>query len=187
MFSSIGWGEIMVLLIVALFIFGPDRLPSIARDAAGAMQKVRGFVTGARAQIREELGDEFADIDLRSLNPREFVRRQLLEDDPPPLVKRSNGRPRSTGAVSTAKTTPVSTTKPTSARMADASTASTDSAARPAAASARSSDAVGLASGSAARSADTGATGRGPTDPISPGTTIPEAVVPAPPYDYDAT
>lgn len=91
MFNSIGWGEIMLLLLVALFIFGPDRLPAMAKDAAGALQKVRGFVTGARAQLREELGDEFADIDLRSLNPREFVKRQLLDDDPPPLLKRSNG------------------------------------------------------------------------------------------------
>ncbi|MBA3250608.1 MAG: Sec-independent protein translocase subunit TatB [Geodermatophilaceae bacterium] len=134
MFSSIGWGEIMVLLIVALFIFGPDRLPSIARDAAGAMQKVRGFVTGARAQIREELGDEFADIDLRSLNPREFVRRQLLDDDPPPL-KRSNGQPRSSRPpVSTTRVAtpaPVSTTKPASARMAEPQVRPTDPAADP--------------------------------------------------------
>lgn len=129
MFSSIGWGEIMVLLIVALFIFGPDRLPSIARDAAGAMQKVRGFVTGARAQIREELGDEFADIDLRSLNPREFVRRQLLDDDPPPLVKRSNGQPRPAR-------TPVSTTKPPTARMAEPPVRPADPAAEPARAAA---------------------------------------------------
>lgn len=114
MFSSLGWGEIMVLLIVALFIFGPDRLPSIARDASGALKKVRGFVTGAKAQIREELGDDFADLDLGSLNPREFVRRQLLDDDPPPLMRRSNG-------ASASGTSPrVSTTKPTSARMADA-------------------------------------------------------------------
>ncbi|MGI8532958.1 MAG: sec-independent translocase [Geodermatophilaceae bacterium] len=91
MFSSIGWGEIMVLLIGALFIFGPDRLPSIAKDAADALKKVRTFVSGAREQIREEFGDEFADLDLGSLNPREFVRRQLLDDDPPPLIRRSNG------------------------------------------------------------------------------------------------
>lgn len=111
MFSSLGWGEIIVLLIVALFIFGPDRLPGIARDASGALKKVRGFVTGAKAQIREELGDEFADLDLGSLNPREFVRRQLLDDDPPPLVKRSNGSSRSGR---------LNTTKPTSATMAEA-------------------------------------------------------------------
>lgn len=112
MFSSLGWGEIMLLLIVALFIFGPDRLPGIARDASGALRRVRGFVTGAKAQIREELGDEFADLDFGSLNPREFVRRQLLDDDPPSLRKGSNGSSRSTGARA-------SGTKPTSATMAD--------------------------------------------------------------------
>lgn len=120
MFSSLGWGEIIVLLVVALFIFGPERLPSIARDASGALKQVRGFITGAKAQIRDELGDDFADLDLGSLNPREFVRRQLLDDDPPPLVKRSNGSSRSNGAR-------VNTTKPTSTGMAEAR-----SAARPA-------------------------------------------------------
>ncbi|MBA2389872.1 MAG: twin-arginine translocase TatA/TatE family subunit [Geodermatophilaceae bacterium] len=113
MFSSLGWGEIVLLLIVALFVFGPDRLPGIAKDASGALKKVRGFVTGAREQIRDELGDDFADLDLGSLNPREFVRRQLLDDDPPPLTKRSNGAARSGSGR-------VSTTKPTSATMTDA-------------------------------------------------------------------
>ena len=113
MFSSLGWGEIILLLIVGLFIFGPDRLPSIARDVSGALKKVRGFVTGAKEQIREELGDDFADLDLGSLNPRELVRRQLLDDDPPPFAKRSNGASRS-------GSTRVSTTKAHSATMADA-------------------------------------------------------------------
>ncbi|MBA2553766.1 MAG: Sec-independent protein translocase subunit TatB [Geodermatophilaceae bacterium] len=124
MFSSLGWGEIMVLLVVALFIFGPDRLPSIARDASGALKKVRGFVTGAKAQIREELGDDFADLDLGSLNPREFVRRQLLDDDPPTLLKRSNGSSSRAGGSRVG-------TKPTSARMAEKplSTASGDTSA----------------------------------------------------------
>ncbi|CAN5380290.1 hypothetical protein BH20ACT5_BH20ACT5_16980 [soil metagenome] len=98
MFSSLGWAEILMLLLVALFIFGPDRLPGIAQDAAGALKKVREFVTGAREQIGAELGEDFKDLRLTTLNPREFVRRQLLDDDPEPLIKRS----RSNGATSPA-------------------------------------------------------------------------------------
>jgi len=122
-FSSIGWGEIVLLFLVALFIFGPDRLPTMAKEAAGALQKMRGFVTGARAQIKDELGEDFADLDLRSLNPREFVRRQLLDDDPVPMIKRSNGNGR---AAST-----VNTTKSATARMGESAGTAADRTAVP--------------------------------------------------------
>ena len=94
MFDSIGLGEIMVLLLGALFIFGPDRLPSLARDAAGALKRLRQTVTGARGQIHDQLGPEFdhlKDVDLRSLNPRTFLRKHLLEDDPSPTIHRRSG------------------------------------------------------------------------------------------------
>ncbi|MGI8723444.1 MAG: sec-independent translocase [Geodermatophilaceae bacterium] len=94
MFDSIGLGEIMVLLLGALFIFGPDRLPSLARDAAGALKRLRQTVTGARGQIHEQLGPEFdhlRDVDLRSLNPKTFIRKHLMEEDEGPTIHRRSG------------------------------------------------------------------------------------------------
>lgn len=85
MFSSIGWGEIFVLGMLALIIFGPERLPGLAKDAAKALKQIRETAQGARNQLKSELGPEFADVDLESLNPRTFVRKHLLEgidDDP---------------------------------------------------------------------------------------------------------
>ncbi|HEX5497305.1 MAG TPA: sec-independent translocase [Mycobacteriales bacterium] len=81
MFNSLGWGEIAILVVIALLIFGPDRLPSLARDAARMLRQVREMAQGARSQIKSELGPEFADLDLNSLNPRAFVRKHLFEDD----------------------------------------------------------------------------------------------------------
>jgi sec-independent protein translocase protein TatB len=84
-FSSIGWGEIFVLGMLALIIFGPERLPGLAKDAAKALKQIRETAQGARTQLKSELGPEFADVDLESLNPRTFVRKHLLEgidDDP---------------------------------------------------------------------------------------------------------
>lgn len=87
MFDSIGWGEIIVLALAALFIFGPDRLPDLAKDAAAGLKKVRETVTGVRAQVDESLGDDLAklrDLDLRQYHPRTFIRNQLFADDDPP-------------------------------------------------------------------------------------------------------
>jgi sec-independent protein translocase protein TatB len=80
-FGSVGWLEIGMLIVVALLVFGPDRLPSVARDAARLLRELRGMAQGARTQLKSELGPEFADFDLDSLNPRTFVRKHLLEGD----------------------------------------------------------------------------------------------------------
>ena len=108
MFGSLGWLEIVTLLVVALLVFGPDKLPSVARDAAQMMRQLRRMAKDARGQIKSELGPEFSDFDLDSLNPRTFVRKNLFEDsdddDDPP---RRNGsspsgeRPRTRGTADT--------------------------------------------------------------------------------------
>jgi sec-independent protein translocase protein TatB len=80
-FGSLGWLEIGMLVVVALLVFGPDKLPSVARDAARMLRQLRSMAQGARTQLKSELGPEFADFDLDSLNPRTFVRKHLLEGD----------------------------------------------------------------------------------------------------------
>jgi sec-independent protein translocase protein TatB len=92
-FDGVGWGEIIVLLLIGLFVFGPDRLPKAARDAARLLRQLRQMATGVRNDIRSELGPELADLDIRTLHPKTFIRKHLLEDDdelllPPYLTKR---------------------------------------------------------------------------------------------------
>ncbi|MGR7025608.1 twin-arginine translocase TatA/TatE family subunit [Geodermatophilus sp. URMC 62] len=97
MFDSIGWGEIVVLALAALFIFGPERLPHLAKDAAAGLKRVREALTGVRAQVDESLGEELAglrDLDLRRYHPKTFIREQLLADEDAPPVRRG----RATGA-----------------------------------------------------------------------------------------
>ncbi|SFL93905.1 twin-arginine translocase TatA/TatE family subunit [Geodermatophilus ruber] len=93
MFDSIGWGEIIVLALAALFIFGPERLPDLAKDAASGLKKVRSAITGVRAQVDDSLGDDLAklrDLDLRQYHPKTFIRNQLLADDDAPPVRRGS-------------------------------------------------------------------------------------------------
>ena len=71
---NVGPMELLVLAIVGLIVLGPDKLPGLARDAARMLRTLRDLATGARQQLRDELGPEFADVDLRNLNPRTALR-----------------------------------------------------------------------------------------------------------------
>jgi sec-independent protein translocase protein TatB len=105
-FDSIGWGEIVVLALAALFIFGPERLPHLARDAAAGLKKVREAITGVRAQVDESLGDDLAglrDLDLRKYHPKTFIRSQLFDDDAPPVRRGDAGTPAGATAASLVK------------------------------------------------------------------------------------
>lgn len=77
---DIGALEFVVLAVAALFIFGPDRLPDIARQAARGLRQVRSMAANARRELSRELGPEFEDLDIRDLNPRNFVRKHVLDD-----------------------------------------------------------------------------------------------------------
>jgi sec-independent protein translocase protein TatB len=88
MFDSIGWGEILVLVVIGLFVLGPERLPTAAAWLGRSVRQIREYAHGAREQLRSELGPEFETLrkpleDLRSirdLNPRRMVSRHLLDD-----------------------------------------------------------------------------------------------------------
>jgi sec-independent protein translocase protein TatB len=81
---NVGPFELIVLAFVGLVLLGPDRLPGIARDAARMIRTLRDLATDARTQMQDELGPEFADIDLRSLNPRTAITKALLGEDADP-------------------------------------------------------------------------------------------------------
>ena len=87
MFENLGWGEIAVLLVLALFVFGPERLPGLAADAGRNLRKVRLYVKGMTEDLKTELGPELGDVDLRSLHPKTFVQKHLFEDDDEPAVR----------------------------------------------------------------------------------------------------
>jgi sec-independent protein translocase protein TatB len=108
-FDSIGWGEIVVLALAALFIFGPERLPSLAKDAATGLKKVREAITGVRGQLHDTLGDDFdhlRDVDLRKYHPKTFIRQQLLADDDDDVPVRRESAAASTGATAAGRARP---------------------------------------------------------------------------------
>lgn len=93
MFETIGWAEILVLVVAALFILGPERLPQAASWVGRNTRKLRDFATGAREQLRDEVGPEFDELrqplqDLRGLrdfNPKRAITNHLFDGDDDPL------------------------------------------------------------------------------------------------------
>lgn len=81
MFNDIGVLEIVALVILAVIVFGPEKLPRVIQDAARFIRKVREFSESAKQDIRSELGPEFKDFEFEDLNPKTFVRKQLMEND----------------------------------------------------------------------------------------------------------
>ena len=76
---GIGLPEFMVIAVVAMLVFGPDRLPDFARQAGRLVRQVRTLTKQARDDIRAELGPEYADFELTDLDPRRAIRKHIIE------------------------------------------------------------------------------------------------------------
>ncbi|HEY3528497.1 MAG TPA: sec-independent translocase [Nocardioides sp.] len=91
---GVGLPELAVIAFVAILVFGPDKLPEFARQAGRFARQMRTFAHQARDELREELGPEYADLNLRDLDPRAIVKKHIAEamneamreDDPRPKV-----------------------------------------------------------------------------------------------------
>jgi len=92
-FDSVGWGEILVLVVAGLFILGPERLPEAASWLAQTVRKLREFANGARQQLHEEIGTDLEEFrkpledlrQLRNFDPRRAVTQHLFDGDSDPL------------------------------------------------------------------------------------------------------
>ena len=75
--------KLLILGLIAMVVFGPDKLPQVARDAGRMLRQFRSIAQQARADLKSELGDTVGDLDLTDLNPRTFVRKHLFDDPAP--------------------------------------------------------------------------------------------------------
>ena len=93
MFFDFGGGEIIGLLVLAVILIGPERLPHFAVDAAKFVKRVREIATTATNELKEDLGPGFEDLTPTDLNPKTFLKRQLDSvlddsDQSQPKIKR---------------------------------------------------------------------------------------------------
>jgi sec-independent protein translocase protein TatB len=55
---DIGFSEIVLIMVIALIVVGPERLPRLARSVGLWIGKIRGFVASVQAEIDHELAAE---------------------------------------------------------------------------------------------------------------------------------
>lgn len=75
--------KILLLCLIALIVFGPERLPALAAQAGRAIRELRKMAEGATSQLKENLGPEFeqfADLDIVDLHPKRFVQKHLMDE-----------------------------------------------------------------------------------------------------------
>nr|WP_231707665.1 Sec-independent protein translocase TatB [Arthrobacter sp. zg-Y919] len=85
------------MAIIAVVVLGPERLPEYASQLARLVREVRRMASGAREQLREEVGPEIDEVDWRKLDPRQYDPRRIIKeallDDFDEAAKLVSGRP----------------------------------------------------------------------------------------------
>jgi sec-independent protein translocase protein TatB len=83
-----GWAEMLMIGMVGVVVFGPDKLPDLAKQAGRFIRTVRQMAENAKNDLGREIGEDFSGLKLRDLDPREMVRRNILDmsDDTPAAV-----------------------------------------------------------------------------------------------------
>ena len=95
MFDINGW-EFVILVVVALLVIGPERMPEYSAKLAKMVKQLRGLADAAKVQLREQMGPEFDDVDWKQYDPRQYDPRRIVrealmddraDDGPPGEVK----------------------------------------------------------------------------------------------------
>ena len=91
MFFDLGAGELLGLAVLGMILVGPERLPRLASDAAKLVKKLRSISNSATAELRDNLGPGFENLQPSDLNPKTFIKKQindvLAQDDQPQKSK----------------------------------------------------------------------------------------------------
>lgn len=102
--------KLLLIGLVAALILGPERLPRYAESLAGLTKRAREWVTTAKTRVRDEMGEDFDDVDWRTLDPRQYDPRRIIREallDDAPVASIATARP-ATATAPTPSTAPVS-------------------------------------------------------------------------------
>jgi sec-independent protein translocase protein TatB len=85
-FDINGW-EFVILVVVAILVIGPERMPEYSAKLAKLVKQLRGLADTAKVQLKEQMGPDFDDVDWKQYDPRQYdprriVREALLDNTP---------------------------------------------------------------------------------------------------------
>ncbi|MFJ4207083.1 Sec-independent protein translocase TatB [Paenarthrobacter sp. NPDC089675] len=92
--------EFIVLLIIGVLVIGPSRLPEYTQKLANLVKEVRRMASGAREQIKEEVGIDIDEVDWKKYDPRQYDPRRIIKD----ALFEDDSKPLSAGAPAAAAT-----------------------------------------------------------------------------------
>ncbi|MBL3698410.1 twin-arginine translocase TatA/TatE family subunit [Leucobacter luti] len=72
--------KILVIMVIALFVLGPERLPVYAKKLGELVRSIKRMADGAKDRLKDEMGPEFDEVDWRQLDPRQYDPRRIIRD-----------------------------------------------------------------------------------------------------------
>ena len=79
-FGGLTLDKIFVILLIALFVIGPEKLPSYAKRLGELVRSAKRMADGAKDRLRDEMGPEFDDVNWKQLDPRQYDPRRIIRD-----------------------------------------------------------------------------------------------------------
>ncbi|GAA3915822.1 Sec-independent protein translocase TatB [Microbacterium invictum] len=92
MFFGLDMEKLLLIALVAALLLGPERLPRYAEMLGRFTVRAKEWLQGAKGRVKEEMGEDFDDVEWRKLDPRQYdprriIRDALLDDAPVPTVR----------------------------------------------------------------------------------------------------
>jgi sec-independent protein translocase protein TatB len=95
---GLSWGQIAIIVLVGVFVLGPERIPTAVTWVLTSLRKIRTMAAGAQAELRREIGPEIDELrrqvadlqslkeiqelrDLRDLHPKRLIGKNILGDE----------------------------------------------------------------------------------------------------------
>jgi sec-independent protein translocase protein TatB len=95
---GLSWAQIGIILLVGVFVLGPERIPTAVTWVMTSLRKLRTMAAGAQAELRKEIGPELDELrrqvadlqslkeiqelrELRDLHPKRLIGKGILGDE----------------------------------------------------------------------------------------------------------
>lgn len=78
--GGLTFDKLLIILVIALIVLGPERLPYYAQKLGELVKGLKRMADGAKDRVKEEMGDEYDEVDWKQLDPRQYDPRRIIRD-----------------------------------------------------------------------------------------------------------